>query len=108
MPLLFLVAALLIDWLAYRRQQRQKGSFDILPAYWVLGIIIALAAVLIPPLLVTLVDLIPGYTPFPTNVYTLQPSWREMLLPLPLALIMGGLIAQGAKVFGDIWYMNRR
>jgi hypothetical protein len=107
-PLLFLLSAVLIDWLTYRHQQRHKTSYDILPGTWLLAIVIALPAVVIPPLLTIIVQAIPAFSPLPAGMFALQAQWLDMLIALPFTLLIVVAMIGCGKVFGDIWYMNRR
>ena len=107
-PLLFLISAVLIDWLTYRHQQRHKATLDILPGTWLLAIVIALPAVVIPPLLVMIVSVIPALSPLPAGMFALQAQWLDMLIALPVTLVVAIAAIECGKVFGDIWYMNKR
>ncbi len=107
-PLLFLISAVLIDWLTYRHRQRHKSTLDILPGTWLLAIVIAFPAVVIPPLLVMLVSVIPAFSPLPAGMFALQAQWLDMLIALPVTLLIAIATIECGKVFGDIWYMNRR
>ena len=107
-PLLFLISAVLIDWLTYRHQQRHKATLDILPGTWLLAIVIALPAVVIPPLLVMIVSVIPALSPLPAGMFALQAQWLDMLIALPVTLLIAIAAIECGKVFGDIWYMNKR
>ena len=107
-PLLFLISAVLIDWLTYRYRQRHKATLDILPGRWLLAIVIAFPAVVIPPLLVMIVSIISAFSPLPAGMFTLQAQWLDMLVVLPVTLLMAIAMIECGKVFGDIWYLNRR
>ena len=107
-PLLFLISAVLIDWLTYRHQQRHKATLDILPGTWLLAIVIALPAVVIPPLLIMIVSVIPAFSPLPAGMFALQAQWLDMLIALPVTLLIAIAAIECGKVFGDIWYMNQR
>ena len=107
-PLLFLISAVLIDWLTYRHRQRHKATLDILPGTWLLAIVIALPAVVIPPLLVMIVSVIPALSPLPAGMFALQAQWLDMLIALPVTLLIAIAAIECGKVFGDIWYMNKR
>ena len=107
-PLLFLISAVLIDWLTYRHRQRHTATLDILPGTWLLAIVIALPAVVIPPLLVMIVSVIPAFSPLPAGMFALQAQWLDMLIALPVTLLIAIAAIECGKVFGDIWYMNQR
>jgi hypothetical protein len=39
-------------------------------------------------------------------VLVFEPTWLEMLLILPLAMLVGAIIASVGTVFGDIWHLE--
>lgn len=110
-PLLFLIAAVTLDLLAsarHRRQESRKAAADILPATWLAALIIAIPAAIMPALLAWFVNLLPAFSPLPAGMFALQARWQDALVALPVAWIVAVASVLCGKVFGDIWYMNRR
>ncbi|TMD53023.1 MAG: hypothetical protein E6I93_09025 [Chloroflexi bacterium] len=65
-------------------------------------------AVVVPPLLVMIVSVIPAFSPLPAGMFALQAQWLDMLIALPVTLLIAIAAIDCGKVFGDIWYMNKR
>lgn len=115
-PLLFVIAAVLLDVTAYwkrRNHQRREyelanAAFDMLPATWLLGLVIGIPALVMPPLLIWFVNALPAFSPLPAGMFPLQAPWQAVLVALPLAWIVGIVGALCGKVFGDIWFINKQ
>lgn len=110
MPILFLICAIFVDVVAYRQWRQQKTeSKKSLRGVWLIGAIVTLPAVFVPPAIVhSLLLLFPGMY-IPADVLrTLQPSFGEMLLVFPLALAVGIVFALVGAAFGDIWHLSKQ
>ncbi len=107
LPLLFLVIALAIDWLVYRKQKSGANS-TILPPIWQLMLIVTIPALVLPPLIMQTVERIPAFSPVPAGMFVLEPQWFATLLSAPLVLLFGTIGVLFGLFFGDIWYMNRQ
>ena len=107
LPLLFLVIALTIDWLVYRKQ-KSGANTTILPPLWQLMLIVTIPALALPPLIVQTVESIPAFSPVPAGMFVLEPQWFSTLLSAPLVLLFGTIGVLFGLFFGDIWYMNRQ
>jgi hypothetical protein len=108
MPLVFLACALIVETAAY--WQRRSGNADgELRGAWLLGALMAVPAVVIPAGIVyALRNLAPSIPLTFDTVLVFEPTWLEMLLILPLAMLVGAIIASVGTVFGDIWHWNKQ
>lgn len=104
-PLLFLLPALLMGWLAARN--KRKDNQNILPGAWLLALLMAIPTVVFPSIIASFVDILPGFS-LPAGMFALQASWLDMLVALPFTFLIGMAAVVCGKVLGDIWYMNRR
>jgi len=69
----------------------------------------AVPAVLIPPGIAHAFSLVAPAIPLPPDVvHVLEPGWLAMLLTLPIAMLVGAIMASLGTVFGDIWHWNKR
>jgi hypothetical protein len=114
LPIVFLLSALLVD--GFARWQRRAGAASE-PSLWkvaLLGMLMALPVLLLPQVLVQGMlhaadaqliapDLIP-----PDIILVLRPDWRDTLVTLPIALLLGALIARLGTALGDIWHLSQR
>src|SRR6266496_3156001 len=76
---------------------------------WLLGVLMAVPAVLIPPGIAHAFSLVAPAIPLPPDVvHVLEPGWLAMLLTLPIAMLVGAIMASLGTVFGDIWHWNKR
>jgi hypothetical protein len=109
MPLVFLVCALIVEAAAYWQRRSGKVKDDELRGAWLLGALMAVPAVVIPPAIVhALSVLVPGIPLTYDVVLVLEPGWLDMLLALPFAMLVGAIIASVGAVFGDIWHWNKQ
>ena len=107
LPVFYLVCALMVEaTVAWQRRSGKAGNGDLRGA-WLLGVLMAIPAVVIPPGIVHALRLwAPGIPLPPDVVQVLQPTWLNMLLSLPLAMLLGAIMASLGTVFGDIWHWN--
>jgi hypothetical protein len=107
LPVFYLVCALMVEAaVAWQRRSGKAGNGDLRGA-WLLGILMAIPAVVIPPAIVHALRLwAPGIPLTPDVIQVLQPTWLNMLLTLPLAMLLGAIMAYLGTVFGDIWHWN--
>ena len=107
LPLLFLIPALVIDSMAYWQLIR-KNEVDVMPyRYRLLGALIALFAVLFPPLLIQSTRGLENILLLSASVVIpSDPIWLAVLLTLPIAVAVGVVAATIGVGLGDIWYVN--
>jgi hypothetical protein len=108
LPLLFLVSALIVDGIAFWKHQHGKDKTDVLSNVWLPGALIALSALVLPPLIIESVMSIPALLPLPVGVSIFEQNWSSTFLTLPLALLTGILGAILGSTFGDFWHSNNR
>ena len=109
MPLLFLVCALMVEAAAYWQRRSGKTEHNDLRTAWLVGALMAVPAVVIPPGIMYALHHLATSIPLPYDVVlVLEPGWLEMLLILPLAMLMGTITAPVGIVFGDIWHRNKQ
>jgi hypothetical protein len=109
-PLSFLVTAIVLDMLAYKKTRKHRTGtvlLDILPPAWLSALVIALPAAILPPVLVGFVPLLPAFSPLPAGMFSIQAQWQDVLVMLPVAWVVGVGAMLCGTVFGDIWYINR-
>jgi hypothetical protein len=108
-PLVFLVCALIVEAAAYWQRRSSKSEHDELRGAWLIGALMAVPAVVIPSAIVFAIsNLAPGIPLTFDTVLVLEPRWLDLLLTLPLAMLVGAIIASVGAVFGDIWYWNKQ
>lgn len=107
LPVFYLVCALMVEaTVAWQRRSGKAGNGDLRGA-WLLGIFMAIPAVVIPPGIVHALRLwAPGIPLTPDVIQVLQPTWLNMLITLPIAMLVGAIMAYLGTVFGDIWHWN--
>lgn len=108
LPLLFVVSALIVDGAALLRRRQANASLDPLPKVWLLGALVVLPALLMPPFIIQFVESIPAVVPLPAGVSIFAPNWFSTLLTLPIALLIGICGSLIGAFFGDIWRWNNR
>lgn len=109
LPLLYLIGALLVEAAAYWQRRSGAARNEELRGTWLLGVLIAVPAVVIPPGIAHAFSLWAPAIPLPPDVvHVLEPGWLAMLLTLPIAMLVGAIMASLGTVFGDIWHWNRR
>lgn len=108
-PLLSVVCALIVEAAAYWQRRSDKAELDNLRGAWLLGALMAVPAVLIPPGIVHALSILaPSIRLTFDVVLVLKPGWLDMLLTLPLAMLLGAIMAFVGTVFGDIWHWNKQ
>ncbi len=107
LPVFYLVCALMVEaTVAWQRRSGKAGNGELRGA-WLLGILMAIPAVVIPPGIVQALRLwAPGIPLTPDVIQVLQPTWLNMLITLPIAMLVGAIMAYLGTVFGDIWHWN--
>jgi len=107
LPVFYLVCALMVEaTVAWQRRSGKAGNGELRGA-WLLGIFMAIPAVVIPPGIVQALRLwAPGIPLTPDVIQVLQPTWLNMLITLPIAMLVGAIMAYLGTVFGDIWHWN--
>jgi len=107
LPLVFVASALIVDGTVFARRQNAPGSHTLV-SVWLPGALIALPALILPPLIIEFVMSIPFLLPLPVGVSIFEPIWSSTLLTLPLALLAGILGAILGATFGDFWHSNNK
>ncbi len=106
LPLLYLVCALMVEAVVYWQRRHGSEKNGDLRGAWLLGVVMAVPAVVVPPIIVH------ALAPFiwlpPDVVHVLEPGWLDMLVSLPLAMLVGAITASLGTVLGDIWNWNER
>ena len=109
LPLLYLVSALMVEAAASWQRRSGEARNDGLRGAWLLGVLMAVPAVVIPPGIAHAFSLWAPAIPLPPDVvHVLEPGWLAMLLTLPIAMLVGAIMASLGTVFGDIWHWNRQ
>ena len=108
LPLFFLVCALMVEATAYWQRRSGEEENDGLRGAWLIGALMAVPAVVIPSGIVYALSMLAdGILPLsPDAVHVFEPGWLDLLLTLPVAMVVGAIIASLATVFGDIWHWN--
>jgi len=106
LPLVFVVSALIVDGIVFSKHLHSKGQNDTLSKVWLAGTLIALPALILPPLITEFVLSIPALLPLPVGVSIFEPIWSSSLLTLPLVLLASILGAILGATFGDFWHSN--
>jgi len=106
LPLLFLVCAVILEIVAHWQRRHGRKKDDDLRSAWLLGVVMAVPAVVLPPVVVH--ALAPIIWLPPDVVHVLEPGWLDMLISLPLAMLVGAMTAYLGTVLGDIWNWNER
>lgn len=104
LPLFYLISAVMVEGFAYWQRRRGKPVEEPLRGVWLLGILIGLAALLIPPAVMHLLMVFIPLDKLPWGTAVLAPDWLSILLSAPLALLAGVIAAIGGAVFGESWY----
>ena len=109
LPLLYLVCALMVEGAVSWQRRSGEARNDGLRGAWLLGVLMAVPAVVIPPGIAHAFSLWVPAIPLPPDVvHVLEPGWLAMLLTLPIAMLVGAIMASLGTVFGDIWHWNRQ
>ncbi|HEX6556779.1 MAG TPA: hypothetical protein VF026_28720 [Ktedonobacteraceae bacterium] len=109
LPLLYLIGALMVEAAASWQRRSGAARNDELRGTWLLGVLMAVPAVVIPPVIAHAFSLwAPAIQLPPDVVHVLEPGWLAMLLTLPIAMLVGAIMASLGTVFGDIWHWNRQ
>ena len=106
LPLYFLLCALLTDGV-FAWQNRKKSAMSALQHAWLLGLLMAIIAVLVPTGIARLLHLLVPGLAFPPDVYQallIDTTWPTLLLSLPLTLLVGLASALAGSALGAKWY----
>jgi hypothetical protein len=106
LPLVYVTSALIVDSFAFSKRRNDTDKNDKQSQLWLIGTLIALPALILPPLIVEFVLSIPFLLPLPVGVSIFEPIWSSTLLTLPLAFLAGILGAVLGATFGDFWHSN--
>ncbi len=106
LPLVFVVSALIVDGIVFWKSRHGTDKTDTLSKVWLPGALIALPALLLPPLIIEFVLSIPALLLLPVGVSIFEPIWSTSLITLPLVLLAGILGAILGATFGDFWHSN--
>jgi hypothetical protein len=108
LPLVLIASALIVDAIVFSRHDIGNDKNDTQSRIWLLGALVALPALILPPLIIEFVLSMPFLLPLPVGVSIFEPVWSSTLLTLPLALTVGILGAILGATFGDFWHSNNR
>jgi hypothetical protein len=108
LPLFSLICALITELALYWQRRSAKDKNATLRGSWLLGAIFAVPAVVIPPVIVYLIRHLAPFIIMPPDVHVLQPGWLSILISMPLAMLVGAVLAYIGSVLGDIWYWNKQ
>ena len=106
LPLVYVTSALVVDSIAFSKHRNDSEKNNKPSQIWLIGSLIALPALILPPLIVEFVMGIPFLLPLPVGVSIFEPIWSSSLLTLPLAIVAGILGALLGATFGDFWHSN--
>ena len=108
LPLVFIISAVFAYYLLLRYFENSETSRITTWRVWLVGAFVALAGAVIPPLIVLFIARVTPMVPLPLDIYVLQPTWLEVLVSLPPAIVVGALGAMLAAGLGDIWHWSTR
>jgi hypothetical protein len=108
LPLVFIASALIVDNMIFSKHENGNDKNDTLSRIWLLGVLVALPALILPPLIIEFVQRMPLLLPLPVGVSIFEPVWLSALLTLPLALTVGIIGTILGATFGDFWHSNNR
>ena len=108
LPLVFIASALIVDTMIFSKHENGTDMDHTLSSIWLLGALVALQALILPPLIIIFVLSMPFLLPLPVGVSIFEPVWLSTLLTLPLTLIVGILGAILGTKFGDFWHSNNK
>jgi hypothetical protein len=106
LPLFYLVCALIVEAVVYWQRRHGWEKDEDLRGAWLLGVVMAVPAVVVPPVIAH--ALAPVIWLPPDVIKVLEPGWLDMLVSLPLAMLVGAITASLGTVLGDIWNWNER
>jgi hypothetical protein len=108
LPLVFIASALIVDTIVFSKHENGTEKNDTQTRVWLLGALVALPALILPPLIIEFVLSIPFLLPLPVGVSIFEPDWLSTLLTLPLVLLVGILGAILGSTLGNFWYSNNQ
>jgi hypothetical protein len=107
-PIFFLIAACIVELFVYLQRRSNRTDYGGLRHSWLIGVCIAIPAVIVPPALVYIFS---NWLHVPLsfdNYLVLQPGLLDMLITVPFAMLVGAVLAFVGEVFGDIWHWNKQ
>jgi hypothetical protein len=107
LPLLFLISALMLDGIVYWQRWHSDRPQAALRKVWLVGAIIALPTLIIPPSIVMFMLNFTSMRFLPGGVNLLEPDWLNTLLSLPLVLLAGVIAAFCGARLGEMWYGSK-
>ncbi len=108
LPLIFLLSAILLDGVVLWQRRRSKSSQIPLPGAGILGMLMALPVLILPPLMIQILLQGVNLSLPPDVVRVLGPDWLDTLVTLPFTLLVGAIIAALGASAGDIWHLSRQ
>ncbi|HYX51010.1 MAG TPA: hypothetical protein VE843_14785, partial [Ktedonobacteraceae bacterium] len=108
LPLVYVASAFLVENVFFPKHKNDTYKHDKQSRLWLIGSLVALPALILPPLIVECVLSIPFLLPLPVGVSIFEPVWTPTLLTLPLALLAGILGAILGATFGNFWHSNNQ
>lgn len=106
LPLVYITSALIVDSFAFSKRRNDTDKKYKRSQIWLIGSLIALPALILPPLIVVFVMNIPFLLPLPVGVSIFEPNWSSTLFTLPLVVLVGILGSLLGATFGDFWHSN--
>jgi hypothetical protein len=106
LPLVYITSALIVDSFAFSKRRNDTDKKYKRSQIWLIGSLIALPALILPPLIVVFVMNIPFLLPLPVGVSIFEPNWLSTVLTLPLVILAGILGSFLGATFGDFWHSN--
>jgi hypothetical protein len=108
LPLVFLLSAILLDGVALWQRHRDGSSEKPLRGVGILGMLMALPVLILPPLMIQILLQGVNLSLHPDVVRVLGPGWSDTLTTLPFTLLVGAIMAILGAAVGDIWHLSRR
>jgi hypothetical protein len=109
LPLAFLVSALIVDGVAWRRWRQGKKLHGRIGGVWLLGLIITVPAMIFTCCVINWnLNVAQSFLDGPGSVIPLDMKLFAALLAVPVVLLVGICGAIWGADFGDIWRLNSR
>lgn len=108
LPLIFFLSAFLVDGVSYWQRFRKGTVQEPLQGVIIIGMLMTLPLLVLPSLLVQILLQGTHISVPPDVIRVLGPDWLDTLVTLPVALLLGTIIAMLASSLGDIWHLSRQ